>query len=157
MTKTVLISDASLLWRTVYLVTRMMALRTTMMKTMKSSKINRWMCVVLITTNNSWMRGIQNAWNRINNLSIHFKCLKVLRILFLIFRIFLFLQSTFMRQQEKWRCNMMWWQKYISIRLKMAILLILLHFATVISPIINKIICLNIISRCYGHHIKSLT
>jgi hypothetical protein len=157
MTKTVLISDASLLSRTVYLVTRMMALRKTMMTTMKSSKINRWMCVVLITTNNSWMRGIQNAWIWINNLSINLKWLKVLRILYLIFRIFLLLRTTFMRQQEKWRCNMMWWQKYINIRLKMAILLILPHFATVISPIINKIICLNIISRCFGHHIKSLT
>lgn len=41
MTKTVLISDASLLKRMVYLVTRMMALRMTMMTTMKSSKINR--------------------------------------------------------------------------------------------------------------------
>ena len=157
MTKTVLISDARLLSRTVYLVTRMMALRRTMKTTMKSSKINRWMCVVLITTNNSWMRGIQNAWNRINNLSIHFKWLKDLRILFLILRIFLLLQTTIMRQQEKGRFNMMWWQKFISIRLKTAILRILPHFATVISPIINKIICLNIISRCFGHHIKSLT
>jgi hypothetical protein len=41
MTKTVLISDARLLSRTVYLVTMMMALRRTMKTTMKSSKINR--------------------------------------------------------------------------------------------------------------------
>jgi hypothetical protein len=158
MIKTLLFSDASLRARTVCLITRMTALRRTMMRKIKSSKTMRWTCVVLITTNNSWMRGTQNVWTRIKHLSIFLKWLMELRILCLIFSICLLLQITSMKQQEIWRCTkMIWCHKNTSILLKMAISKIFPPLITVINLIFSKTFCLNRISRSIGYHIKSAT
>lgn len=151
MIKTLLFSDTSLSARTVCLITRMTALRRTMMRKMKSSKTMRWTCVVLITTNNSWMRGTQNVWTRIKHLSIFLKWLMELSICLL-------LQITSMKQQEIWRCTkMIWCHKNTSILLKMAISKIFPPLITVINLIFSKTFCLNRISRSIGYHIKSAT
>ena len=158
MIKILLFSGASLKTRTVCLITRMSSLRMTTMRIMKSSKTNRWICVGLITKNNSWMREIQNVWIRFRHHSIFLKWLKYLRILYQIFRICLLLQETFMRQKELWKwTQMIWWHKYIKIRLKMAIFRISPPLVTVISPIYNKIFCSTRINCSIGRHIKSTT
>lgn len=151
MIKTLHFLDAIIQVKMACLITRTTALKRITMRKMKSSKIIKWMYVVLITTNNSWTRGIQIAWIRINNLYIHLKWLKVLRIC-------VRLQATFLEHQEILRCTLMiWCQKYIRTRLKMDISQILPRLVIVISPIINKIICLNIVSRFFGHHMKPTT